>query len=456
MRLATLVTLLAAVAAFTVGVASGAASLWTPATVVRTCAPAATPKVVFPFSWPSIRSGRGAIVWLGGAPHCGRPARAGTTLDVASLHSDDALSVPRSLWSGAGLMGPLETASTTKGQIVAALGDGLDTAAYGETDAGDTLAALQPIGGSPSLIATADGYIGDADIVSTELSGGRQQIVLREQRHYESSFEAPIRFTVGSAPISALSVGMDFRADSIVMWAQSGTVYARWITNGGRVFPTRRLGASGYAPQLAAVLSDNDHAFVLWTDEPAPGAAGTATIYLEHSGVNVTFGTPRKLASFTEPAQQRLTPGSIALVRQTPSEGVLAAWTSVSAAGNYMVSAAGLTSGGPLPAATISQPGTDLRLAALAAGPHDEVVAVLESAPRAARGFDGTHQAILGARSVAGGPGGTSFEPPAQLAAAGYNSAPSIAIDPATDRAVVAWQTISGGLPSVAYAVRAA
>jgi hypothetical protein len=135
---------------------------------------------------------------------------------------------------------------------------------------------------------------------------------------------------------------------------------------------------------------------------------------------------------------------------------VLAAWTSVSAAGNYMVSAAGVTSAGPLAAGTVSEPGTDLRLAALAAGPHDEIVAVLESAPRAARGFDGTRQAILGARSVAGGPGGLAFEQPVQLAAPATNSAPSVAVDPDTDRAVVAWQTLSDGLPAVAYAVRAA
>ena len=86
---------------------------------------------------------------------------------------------------------------------------------------------------------------------------------------------------------------MDFRADSIIVWAQAGTVYARWITNAGHVVPdAARSGPAGYAPQLAAVLSDNDHAFVMWTDEPPPGRAGTTTIYLEHSGDDVTFGAP--------------------------------------------------------------------------------------------------------------------------------------------------------------------
>ena len=35
---------------------------------LATCAPASDPRVVFPFSSPDQRSGRGAILWLGGAP----------------------------------------------------------------------------------------------------------------------------------------------------------------------------------------------------------------------------------------------------------------------------------------------------------------------------------------------------------------------------------------------------
>ena len=215
------------------------------------------------------------------------------------------------------------------------------------------------------------------------------------------------------------------------------------------------LGPAGYDPQLAAVLSDNNHAFVMWTNEPPPGVGGLSRIYLEHSGNNVSFGAPHPhtLAAFSEPTGQRLTPHSIALVRMTPSEGVLAAWTLVQG-GNYVVQAAGLTSSQVLPTATISEPGADLRLAALATGPDNDFVAVLESAPRRAGGFNASQQAILAARSVPGGPGGVAFEAPTQLAPPGSNSAPSVAIDPDSDRAVVAWQTMAGGLPAVAYAVR--
>ena len=448
MRSATLAVLMAALAA---GVAAAAGDpRWSPSATIPTCGPASDPHVVFPYSIPQSASGRGAILWLGATPHCG----SAPTLDSASLHSDDRLASARAISAAGAAGGPLETAMTTHGQLVAAYGVA-GRAMLGETFAGHALGAPAPLGGPAELVATANGYIGDADVVSTAGPASRPVIELREQRHYETSFQPPVTFSsAASGPITALAVALDFRADSIVLWAQGGVLYARWITNSGVAHPIRALGPAGYAPQLAAVLSDNNHAFVMWTDEPPPGVSAATTIYLEHSGNEVTFGAPRTLVSFSEPAAQRLTPGSIALVRISPSEGVLAAWTWVSGA-NYVVSAAGLTSRGAVGTQTLSTPGVDLRLAALAAGPRDDALAVLESAPRASRGFDGTHQAILASR-IPGAAGGASFEQPAQLAAAGLNGSPSVAVDPASDRAVVAWQTTAGTVPAVAYAVRAA
>jgi hypothetical protein len=460
MRLARLAAL---TVAFTMLAAAGAdAATWTPAATLATCAPASDPVVAFPFSEPSTRSGRGAIMWIGGAPDCGGTGRGPTsTLDSATLHTDDLASIPRAVVSRRQLVGPLETATTTAGQLVAVAGDPADAvggrpgALLGEGLAGGVLPVAVPLGGPDSPVATADGYIGDADVVSTETSlGGEQLILLREQRHYARAFAPAITLEEGFAPITALSVGMDFRGDSIVLWAQGGVVHAQWVTNDGDIYAAQTLGPAGYAPALAAVLSDNNHAFVMWTDEPPPGRPGEARIFLEHSGNNVALPVaPQLLLAFAEPAAQRLGPDSIALARVTPSEGVLAAWTLI-ANGNYEVQAAGLTSSQVLPAATITEPGVDLRLAALATGPENDYVAVLESAPRSPSGFDTSQQAILAARSTPGGPGGVAFETPTQLAAAGFNSDPSVAIDPDSDRAVVAWQTVVGGLPAVAYAVR--
>ncbi len=439
-----------------------AAATWTGPSTLATCAPASEPSVVFPFSSPNQRSGRGAILWLGGAPSCSGVAGSPATLDSASLHSDDAPSLPRAIISGRRLVGPLATATTTAGQIVAVSGDtgnpsgALPGALFGEGRAGGSLHSLTELGGPAELVATAEGYIGDADVVSTATAvGGEQLIELREQRHYATRFAPPVVLDEGFAPITALTVGLDYRADSIVLWVQGNEAHAQWISNAGRPSPPQVLGPAGYDPQLAAVLSDNNHAFVMWTNEPPPGVAGLSRIYLEHSGNNVLFTAPHPhtLAAFSEPIGQRLTPHAIALVRMTPSEGVLAAWT-LAQGGNYVVEAAGLTSTQVLPPATLAVPGADVRLAALATGPDNDAVAVLEQAPRAATGFDASQQAILAARSVPGGPGGVAFEAPTQLATAGPNSAPSVAIDPGTDRAVVAWQTVVGALPAIAYAVR--
>ena len=188
----------------------------------------------------------------------------------------------------------------------------------------------RPLGGPDTLVATADGWIGDADVVSTATAiGGAQLIELRAQRHYARSFGRPVILEEGFAPITALAVGMDFRADSIVLWAQGGEVHAQWVTNDGRVYPPQVLGPAGYAPQLAAVLSDNSHAFAMWTDQPArrrrrgdhlPGAFGQRRRLLNDARGARAF--PRTGAAAPDTRRDRAR-------ARDPSEGVLAAWTMV-------------------------------------------------------------------------------------------------------------------------------
>ena len=222
--------------------------------------------------------------------------------------------------------------------------------------------------------------------------------------------------------------------------------------NAGAVSPPQVLGPAGYEPQIAVVLSDDNRAFVLWSQQPPPGSSAPTSVYLDHSADNVTFSAPpRAIATLDQPPAQRLGPGAVALVRMTPSEGVLAAWP-VMVDGDYAVQAAGLTATRVLTPATISQIGADLRLAALATGPRNDVVVVLERAARAsAGGFDATQQAILAARTLPGG--AVAFDTPVLLAPEGPNSAPAVAVDPDSDRAVLAWQTVVGGEDEIAYAV---
>ena len=121
--------------------------------------------------------------------------------------------------------------------------------------------------------------------------------------------------------------------------------------------------------------------------------------------------------------------------------------------GNYALEAAGVTSHNVLAPSLIAVSGEDVRLAAVASGPRDDLVVVVELAPRTSTGFDATAQQILATRAhVTKGPA-LGFAPLEQVAAAGMNSDVSVAIDPVTDCAVVAWQAVLAGVPVVQWAV---
>jgi hypothetical protein len=313
--------------------------------------------------------------------------------------------------------------------------------------------SLTPLYGPDNLVATANGYIGDADVATvSRTTSGANEIALFVQRHYATSFARPVYLAAGSTPITALALGMDFRADTIVAWSSGGEIWSRWVTNHGHMGSIQRLGPSGADPQISAVLSDDDRAFVAWTDEPPLGVSGTTRVYLDHSAIGVVFKPTSPLEHFTEPADERLGPGAVALERLS-GEGLAFVWPTM-VEDRYAVEAAGLTSHQLLAPSVLSLTGSDVRLGAVATGPTDDVVAILEVAPRlAAGGFDLTQQALYAARSGTNhqGFGFDALEP---VAAAGPNTDPSLAIDPASGRALAAWQAVVQGMPQVAWSLR--
>lgn len=430
---------------------------WTAAATLQTCAGAVQPKVVFPFSTPAVRSGEGGIIWLGSSPSCTDVGSGVKTIDVAALHSDDQPAPPRGLTVGAAartsLAGPLYSAGTTHGQIVAIAGSSADgEAMLADGSAASGVDRLESLGGQDALVATMDGFIGDVDVATVIQVAGQYEIALRAERHYASSFARPLDLPVGTGTVGTLALGMDFRADRIVVWAQGGYVWAQYVTNDGHVKSRQLLGPSGYHPQIAAVLSDDDHAFVLWTDEPPPGSSGTASVLLAHSSFGPTFHGAVRLASFTEPADVRLTPGAVAAERLS-SEGVALLWPAMAGA-NFVVDAAGATATGVLTPSVISEPGQGVRLGAVATGPRNEVVVLVEVAPRTADGFDEAHQEILATRSnEVRDPDGLGFGALTPLTSAGANTDPSVGVDPDTDAAVAAWQATLFGVPSIQYSI---
>jgi hypothetical protein len=428
---------LSAVAATAVGfvlTASSSTALpaglsWGPAATLSTCGGATTPRVVFPESAPAARTGPGAIVWLG-TDCAGGPV----TLNAAVLKADSPQ--PSAALSETPLVRFAALAGTTNGQLVAVAGVA-GRPVLGEGRATQGFATFKPLIGSDSLVATQTGFIGDVDVATVAHTPTGYAIEIRAQRHYQHHFGRAIAIRAGPAAPSALAIGMDYRADRLIVWDERGELYARYITNEGHVKARQTLGPAGYAPQLATVVSDDDRAFVIWTDEPAPGAPGTAAVLLAHSTIGPHFRGYMTLTSFPEPATLRLATGAVAAERLS-SEGVALLWPNMTASGNLVLDAAAALSNGTVrPPNVISFAGDDVRLGAVAAGPHNEFVALVEVASRTAA----TDQAIYAIRSnVVHDPGGLGFGALTELAPSGPNSAPAVAIDPATDNAIAAWQ----------------
>jgi hypothetical protein len=189
---------------------------------------------------------------------------------------------------------------------------------------------------------------------------------------------------------------------------------------------------------------------VVWSStDTQPAGPPRTRIHVDLSAAGVRFGAPRLLASYLDPARAGERPGSLALVRLS-SENVVLAWTAAEG-GRYVVRAAPAVFAATRPTTLLSGPSRDAVLADLAPGPAAEAVA-LWSSPAGASAA-GTHGSELwaartfiarGDRLLSGGR--------ARIAAAGANGAASVAVDPRSDRAVAVWRT-QGARPQIAFAV---
>jgi hypothetical protein len=253
--------------------------------------------------------------------------------------------------------------------------------------------------------------------------------------------------------VTALTATMDYRSDVLVAWQQNGAIYAHMLRASGRVDPTQRVGPSAPGPRLRALVSDNDHGMIAWSSTLVrTSSPATTGVYLDLSAPGVRFGAPLRLASFVDPQQVCRRLGCLSLVRLS-TENVLLAWTDVEG-GRYTVR------GGPAVfAATrnarMSGAHAQAVLADLAAGPAGDAVAVWESVPGPGGVLDGRPSQLWAARAFLAHHDRLALRTPEMIAAAGPNLAPSVAIDPANDRAVAAWLT-AGPPASIRYAVGAA
>jgi hypothetical protein len=203
--------------------------------------------------------------------------------------------------------------------------------------------------------------------------------------------------------------------------------------------PNQRVGPSAPDPRLSAVVSDNDHGMIAWSSTaPArlTGGAPVTHVRLALSSAGVRFGGYRVLASFDDPARAAATPGSLALVRLS-TENVLLAWTEA-AAGHTVVRAAPAVFAGVHPSVLVSGASGEGVLSAFAAGPAGEAVATWRGSQEAG-GAGARVNGLWATRVFIGHHDRPATRAPEPIAPGAAGVANGLAIDPATDRPVAVW-----------------
>jgi hypothetical protein len=424
---------------------------WSAPAAVSDCAAAPAARVVFPSDSPSHATGRGALVWSAAA---GCPGGAGVRVSrIAHGDVPGAAAIPR---SAAGrpltLHGPLVAAGAPHGQIVIG-GSASRSSTAGlliQGAAEGPFAPLIPAHGSAAPMALTTAYLGDVALASPPAGTARSGAV---QVHVERFFSHRfVRDASASAPAAgsprALTLAMDYRSDALAVWVQDGAIYARDLPGSGRSHPIQRLARALATPTITALLSDDNRAIVAWAEQ----RGSETSVYIDRSATGVRFGTPQLLERFRDPDGLPSPAASPMLIRLS-SESVMLAWAGA-ADGRWVVRTAPVDLNGVRSTSTISPPDVDALLSGLAPGPNGEALALwTEPLPTAAGPPDVRRQAIFAARGIDALPGRTIFGRPEEVAPPGPVRDASVALDPSSGRAVVAWQ---GERASIDYAIRSA
>jgi hypothetical protein len=374
---------------------------------------------------------------------------------VSVIGRDDAPARPTyARAAGAGklaLQAPLAVAPAPHGQIAIAGsapgGDGADGSLV-QGSAGGPFSRLGTIAGQASPTALTTAYLGDVAAAWPSAAGPQHAGVrVAIERYFAHALSAPLTIAGAHGAVHDLTVALAYRTDAIAVWTQAEAIYARDLPASGEQQPTQRLAAAGPHPTIAALISDDRRAIVAWSDE----RAGRTSIYLDVSADGVRFGAPRLLERFADPGGGTYPAASPRLVRLS-SEGVMLAWTGVQR-GHWVVRTAAIDlSGAPKPN-TISSVGGEALLSDLASGPDDDAFVLWSEPQRTPRGtLDPGRRAIYAARGTDSAGGTTSFAGPELVAPPAPGGDGTIAVDPASDRALALWPASGGALD---YAIRA-
>ncbi len=232
---------------------------------------------------------------------------------------------------------------------------------------------------------------------------------------------------------TAAVLALDYRSDALAVWADGGRLYARDEPGSGNHHPLQELGHAGGEVRIAALLSDDNRGIVLWVDH----VAGRTRVYLDYSASGVRFAAPRLLESFADPDGQDR-PAAPRLIRLS-DESVMAAWPG-SENRHWVVRVAPIDQNGLLTLTTIAAPGGDALLDALAPGPGGEAI-MLWGEPLSLAGGqpEPDRQSLFAARGIETAPGEARFGAAELVAPPGPVSGATVAVDPASRRAIATW-----------------
>jgi hypothetical protein len=310
-------------------------------------------------------------------------------------------------------------------------------------------AELHPAAGSADPIALTTAYLGDVALASPPAGGlDHGALSIHVERFFSHSFTRNVlaRAASGGGPVQALTLAMDYRAETLAVWVQSGAIYARLVPSRGAAHPLERLASIGAHPRIAALLSDDNRAIVAWVEQHG----AQTSVFIDRSKPGVRFGAPELLERFNDPDGLSSPAASPTLVRLS-SESVVLAWAGC-ANGHWVVRAAPVDLNGVLGLSTIAAPDADALLADLAPGPDDDALVLwTEPQPSAAGTPDVRREALFAARGLDTSPGASLFGEPELLAAPAPVSGAAVAFDPASDRAVAVWQGEAG---RIEYSIR--
>ncbi len=425
---------------------------WSAPALLTRCSAATGPLVIFPASDPHTSSGEGTILWTGDPTACpspGAPAGIGIAPIGAGDLPDLAESLPRAAGPPRRLGGVVAAAGVGDGRVLLAAAVAPARIGVIEGRAATAFGRSIAVSAASTPVATATSYLGDVALVTVNSRTGK--VELRIQHRGVPGLTRRVVMSTRARPVSAVAVGLDYRGDALVAWAQNGLIYRRVQYASGGLDQIEQIAASPPAPQLQALISDDNRGILAWTTAAPAGPGTVSRVYLATSRPGVHFGRPRLLEQFADPPGLGLPDGSLRLVRLA-SEGVMLGWTGMSH-GRYVVRAASISQAAPRPSTVVSDPATDAILTDFATGPRGEAIALWLTAPRQAGSLDAGRLQIVAARGVTEAPGTAVFAAPESVGRRGAVGAPRLAIDPATGDAVAVWRSL-GADPGIAYAVR--